>query len=172
MDVTVADGWTFDDHNRIVSIATTEMVATTTARRRIAEDEVQTVFDEWVRVTGRTGRTRLDVKRRKVIQRALSDYSLPDVLDAVRGWQHDPWPERVNHTDVTQLLRDAEHIEKFRRLWREGPPKVRVEPKGYRAIRNTSPDPGAFDASMAMLFGRGNGQQHLEAIEATSEEVK
>jgi hypothetical protein len=118
--------------------------------------EVQRVFDTWIESTGRTGRTRLDGKRRKAIQRALSDYPVPDVLDAVRGWVNDSWPERVRFNDLTQLLRDAEHIEKFRRLWQEGAPPVRIKPRGAQAVANAFPD---VPDDLGPMLGWGNGQK-------------
>jgi hypothetical protein len=163
-------GWQRSISGAIVGPATTEMVVLTSGGRPASSDEVQQVFDTWIAATGRTGRTRLDDKRRRAIERALRDYPLPDVLDAVRGWAKDPWAERVNHNDLTVLLRDAEHIEKFRRLWQEGPPKVRVEPKGYRTIRNTSDDPDAFEASMAALFRPGDNGERPPAIETQAVE--
>jgi len=91
--------------------------------------DVATVFEAWKLSTGKA-RASLDGqtgrKRRFAIQRALRDYPLRDVLDAVQGWQNDPWPERPQHVDITQLLRDADHIEKFRDLWRDGPPAVKA----------------------------------------------
>jgi hypothetical protein len=91
------------------------------AQARPVSVETRQVFEEWQQATGKT-KARLDEKRRHKIQQALKAYPLEDVIDAVRGWQHDPWPERPRHIDLTVLLRDAAHIEKFRDLWRDGPP--------------------------------------------------
>lgn len=84
---------------------------------------VTAVFEAWTDSTNRTARTVLDSKRRKVIAAALKTHPLPDVLDAVRGWQNSPWhrgenPERRPYNDLGLLLRDAENIEKFRDLAR------------------------------------------------------
>lgn len=97
---------------------------------------VQRVFEAWKQVTGRNGATKLNVARRRVITQALKDYPPEDVWDALRGWVNDPWPDRVNHTDVTVLLRDAQHVEKFRDLWRNGPPGGGVLPKNVLEQRN------------------------------------
>jgi hypothetical protein len=86
------------------------------------------VFEAWQQATGKT-RAKLDDKRRRVIARALKAFPLDDVLDAVRGWQHDPWTERPRYNDLGQLLRDADHIEKFRDLWRDGPPAPVLAPR-------------------------------------------
>lgn len=104
--------------------------------RPVAGD-VERIFDHWRISTGKSkaslnGET--GKKRRTAIQRALRDYPLEDLLDAVYGWKKDPWPDRPLHNDVTVLLRDAEHIEKFRDLWRDGPPATTAN--GTRAARH------------------------------------
>lgn len=87
--------------------------------------DLAAVFDEWVAVTDRTGRTVLNEKRRRVIRKALADYPLADVLDAVRGWRKSPHNRGENdsgtvYNDIELLLRDAAHIERFRDLERSG----------------------------------------------------
>lgn len=91
------------------------------ARRRIQGEAVKRVFDAWVEVTSRTGRTLLDDKRRKLIRLALERYPEDDVIAAVKGWRHSPHhrgenSSRTVYNDLTLLLRDTEHIEKFRDL--------------------------------------------------------
>jgi hypothetical protein len=86
-------------------------------------DPLTAVFDAWTASTKRTARTVLDSKRRRLIEGALKTHPLPDVLDAVRGWEHSPWhrgenPERRPYNDLGLLLRDAANIEKFRDLAR------------------------------------------------------
>jgi hypothetical protein len=88
---------------------------------------VQTVFGAWQEGAGKQtaslkGAT--GAKRRAVITRALRDYPLEDVLDAVRGWKHSPYhaggnPSGTVYNELTLLLRDAEHIERFRDLARK-----------------------------------------------------
>ncbi len=87
--------------------------------------DVKAVFDEWVTVTSRTGKTVLNDKRRRVIRKALADYPLADVLDAVRGWRRSPHhrgenDSRTVYNDLELLLRDAAHVERFRDLERSG----------------------------------------------------
>lgn len=94
------------------------------ARGRLQAEHVQAVFDEWVKATGRTGRTVLDDKRKRLIRNALKTYPLDDLLAAVRGWRHSPHHRGENdrHTvfnDLGLLLRDGEHIEKFRDIERQ-----------------------------------------------------
>src|SRR5215510_14861496 len=95
-------------------------VASPPARPRTVE---RVVFEAWQEATGKH-RAKLDDKRRRVIQRALAAFPLEDVLDAVRGWQFDTWTERPRFNDLGQLLKDADHIEKLRDLWRAGPQAV------------------------------------------------
>jgi len=79
--------------------------------------DVRVVFDAWVASTGKE-RSRLDEKRTRVIRARLADYQLEDVLDAVRGWERDPWEGRKQQNGIEILLRDGAHLEKFRDLWR------------------------------------------------------
>lgn len=93
------------------------------ARERLRAEDVQQVFDEWITSTGKTNRTVLDDKRRRTIRKALKSYPLDDVLDAVRGWKLSPHHRGDNATatvynDLGLLLRDGEHIERFRDLQR------------------------------------------------------
>jgi len=87
-------------------------------------DNCRTVFAAWVEATGKhPNRTRLDDKRRRIINRALASHPVEDVLDAVVGWQHEPFYCGQNDrnrpfNDLGLLLRDAEHIERFRDLAR------------------------------------------------------
>jgi hypothetical protein len=81
------------------------------------------VFDAWVTSTGHMA-CKLDDKRRRVIAARLADYPFDDVLDAVRGWERDPWEDRRKHNEISILLRDASHLEKFRDLWRQPQPTL------------------------------------------------
>lgn len=96
--------------------------ASNDARRRNGADRVRLVFDAWVTATGRdAARTKLTDKRRRLIRKALADYSLEDLVAAVRGWKHSPHHRGENdrdtvYNDLELLLRDAQHIEKFRDL--------------------------------------------------------
>jgi hypothetical protein len=78
---------------------------------------VRQVFEMWVTSTGRTA-CKLDEARRRKITMRLADYPLDDVLDAVRGWERDPWEGRRQQNEIAILLRDNAHLEKFRDLWR------------------------------------------------------
>jgi len=79
---------------------------------------IEKVYHEWVRATGKTG-TILTQERKRKIVKALQDYPLEDVVDAVRGIAESPWhrgenPEGRKWLDLTLALRDGAHIERFR----------------------------------------------------------
>ena len=95
-------------------------------------DDVRAVFDAWVQSTGKT-RAVLDSKRRARIVGALKNFTVDELVDAVRGWRHSPHhrgenERRTVYNDLDLLLRDAARIEKFRDLERgaamPAPPRV------------------------------------------------
>lgn len=105
------------------------------------EDPVRVVFDAWIHATGRTPRTILDQKRRRLIARALETYTLEEVTAAVQGWRHSPHhcganTQGTTYNDLELLLRDAQHIERFRDLEISGGKAGRgaVLPKGATAV--------------------------------------
>jgi hypothetical protein len=90
----------------------------------IRKEDVELVFQSWVAVTDRSGRTRLDDKRRRAITRALTDYPVAEVLEAVAGWENSPFHRGQNdqgkvYDEISLILRDAGQIEKFRDLARD-----------------------------------------------------
>lgn len=94
--------------------------------------EVRAVFELWQEVTGHP-RAVLDQKRRRVIERALKQHGYDTCSDAICGWQHSPFHRGDNdrgevYDDVTLILRDAKNIEKFARLWHQGPPTPPSKP--------------------------------------------
>lgn len=89
------------------------------SKHRPPDDEVaRTVFAAWVGSTGRSDCKLTEGRRAKIRARSREGYPLADLVDAVRGWKHDPWPERPRNNDITQLLRDGSQVEKFRDLER------------------------------------------------------
>ena len=89
-------------------------------------EDIRVVFDAWVVSTGKTNKTQLDNKRRRLIKQALIQYPLGDVVAAVQGWKHSDFHCGVNdrgtiYNDLGLLLRDASQIEKFRDLTFQGP---------------------------------------------------
>lgn len=117
--------------------------------------DVEQVFGVWVKSTGKhPTRTVLDPKRRRLIVNALKRYPLDDTLDAVTGWEHSAHHRGENDTgtaynDLGLLLRDPEHIEKFRDL-RRGPPEVKRNGTPTRADDNRS----KIERSLARMEGR------------------
>lgn len=79
---------------------------------------VEVVFNAWndCRKSHGGGSSRFDEKRKRLIAKALGDYPLDEVVAAVTGWAHDRWHLSIKKNDLSYLLRDAEHIEKFRDL--------------------------------------------------------
>jgi hypothetical protein len=149
-------------------IDTTDFTIRSSGGMRVNADDVNRIFEAWRDSVGATGRVKLIPKRRRVIEARLREgYPVPDLIDAVRGWPNDPWPERVNFTDITILLRDGAQVEKFRRLWQEGPPRVRVKPRGAQAIENVL---GRDATDTAALLGFGNGTRpHTVNVDAIEE---
>lgn len=99
------------------------------------------VFEAWRVAAGRGNRTVLDPKRRKLITGALAAYPLEDVVDAVRGWRHSPHHVGQNdagtvYNDLGLLLRDAEHVERFRDLERRGGQPVIPARGSNRSVLN------------------------------------
>lgn len=89
---------------------------------RGASDLVQRVFETWLAESGRDPtKTKLSEKRGRLIRKAVKDYPLEDVLAALRGWKNSPWhrgenPGKHVYNELELLLRDSEHIERFRDL--------------------------------------------------------
>ena len=86
------------------------------------ESDARLIFDAWIKSTGKNGQTtRFSDKRRKIVNAALKEYPVDDLLDAVEGWRKSPHHRGENrqltvYNDLELLLRDAQHIEKFRDL--------------------------------------------------------
>jgi len=106
-----------------------------------AATDVGRVFAAWASTRPHPNAVKLTNERRSLIARRLKDYPVADLVDAVQGWQHDPHCRGENdrgqvYNDLGLILRDGDHVERFRDLWRNGPPlPARVEPKGFRGIR-------------------------------------
>lgn len=102
---------------------------------------VEVVFNAWIEATNRTGRTLLSRGRKRLIADALKAYPLDDVLDAVRGWRNSPHhcgrnDSGATYNDLELLLRDPQHIEKFRDLERKGPTRpLAATSRGQRNLQ-------------------------------------
>jgi hypothetical protein len=104
-----------------ICMATEERTTQTTKSSSTQTARIQQVFEAWIESTGRTSKTVLDAKRRRVIERALTAFTVDELIAAVRGWKRSPHHRGENATgtvynDLTLLLRDADHIERFRDL--------------------------------------------------------
>jgi DNA-binding MarR family transcriptional regulator len=97
---------------------------TKTSIDRYSPKDIVDIFQAWLDSTGRDeNRTRLDDKRKAIIKKALALYPAADLVDAVQGWKQSAFHRGENqhgktYNDLGLLLRDAEHIERFRDLQR------------------------------------------------------
>jgi len=79
---------------------------------------VQGVFEYWCEVFDKRSDTILDEKRRKAINRALNLWTLDTIKLAILGCSLTAWnmgqnPSSKKYTDITLILRDAEHVDRF-----------------------------------------------------------
>jgi hypothetical protein len=80
------------------------------------------VWFAWLDSTGKNpNRAKLDAKRKKLIVKALADYTVGEVVAAVTGWEFSPHHRGENergtkYNDLSLLLRNPENIERFRDL--------------------------------------------------------
>ncbi|MDQ3573664.1 MAG: hypothetical protein M3404_01885 [Actinomycetota bacterium] len=132
--------------------------------------DVSELFEHWRRAAGKNAQTVLDAKRRKRLAWALSAFPFADVADALVGWQKSPFhcgenDRGTTFNDITLLLRDAEHLERFRDLQRG----VQVATNGRRStnversFRNILETPEAPDAAQADRDDPGRDDRLLAA---------
>ena len=105
--------------------------------------------------TGHTG-CQLDEKRARKIRARLAEFPLDDVLDAVRGWDRDPWEGRRGQNELVILLRDAGQVEKFRDLWRKPAVVVTLPPGDQDRAR-------AFDERWNAMVAKGRAPTRARA---------
>jgi hypothetical protein len=97
----------------------------TAAAATVPNSAVERIFGHWVFMFGKhAGRTALGPTRRRAIVRALQLYPEGELLLAVEGCAASPFHNGDNdrgqsYTDVTLILRDEEHLERFAALGRE-----------------------------------------------------
>ena len=109
----------------------TDAAQTRTTIDREPSTETVTVFEAWLESTGKSKeRTRLDERRRRIIRKALELYPVADLVEAVTGWRYSAFHRGENdhgkvYNDLGLLLRDADHIERFRDLARSKPSSVK-----------------------------------------------
>jgi len=125
------EGGESDTHEggQIVTLEGGQSVTPLTIKKELNQKEVvDRIFSTWCEVAKKNpNRTKLDSKRKRLIENALKDYSEQDVLMAVVGWRNSPWHSGRNdqnkvYNDLGLLLRDASKIEYFRDMAQEGAP--------------------------------------------------
>lgn len=87
----------------------------------VAEEDITSAFNYWTNMLEKT-RPVLDDKRRQCIGAAIHDYGLERVQNAIEGCTFSDFHmgrNRANkkYDDVSLILRDAEHIERFLDLY-------------------------------------------------------
>jgi hypothetical protein len=126
------------------------VLASNGAEPPTAPTDVERVFQAWASTRDHPNAVKLTDDRRRLIAKQLKVYPVGDLEDAVRGWTRSPFHTGQNeqgttYNDLALMLRDADHVEKFRDLWRNGP--------GHRVVR----DPIA-EAVKARIADRHRGQ--------------
>ena len=104
--------------------------------------EVWSVFSTWRSSTGNQDAA-LTAGRVGVIVEALNNYPIDDVLDAVQGWEYIAYnrgenPDAVPVNELGLILKDHEHIDKFRDAKRKGSKTTTRNPQSRRASANVS----------------------------------
>lgn len=97
---------------------------------------VEDVFDFW-RSECNHPKSLLDNKRRRRIEWALRHYPPEDIADAIRGAASSEFHQGQNangrvYDDLALILRDAEHLERFRDEYRNG--RRKPIPKAWGAL--------------------------------------
>ena len=96
------------------------------------QGQVEDVFTAWCHSTKRNPvQTKLDAKRRRLIEAALQSYPVTDLVAAVQGWEKSAFHRGENergkvYNDLGLILRDAQHIEEFRDLYHSLPTAERA----------------------------------------------
>lgn len=103
------------------------------------------VFQAWREAVNKP-RAIFDNDRRVLVKRRLREHPLDELLDAVRGWKHDPFycgsnDRGVAYNDLAFLLKNAARIEKFSGMERGiGRPAVTNGPRPNHRQLDTNRD--------------------------------
>ena len=115
--------------DQIVTLKGGQNVTPLTIKKELNQKEVvDKIFAAWCQAAEKNpNRTKLDSKRKRLIENALKGYSEDDVMLAVVGWKNSPWHCGKNnngkiYNDLGLLLRDASKIETFRDMALAGAP--------------------------------------------------
>jgi hypothetical protein len=131
-------------------------------------DTIRQVWETYLdacQLVGLSVNARLTPKRQDKIRARLKTNPLADVLDAAQGWTRDPWPDRRNHCDAKVIFRDDEQVEKFRDLWRNGPPRVLGKQTAKaldisRQMQEMGPPPKGNSNGLGAVAGHRGGTQY------------
>ena len=106
----------------------------TPSKKKWTTADAEGVFECWVESLP-PGATRKFTKQRKakVEARLNEGYTVAELCKAVKGWVNDPWPDRVQHNDIVQLLRDGGTVERFVGMF-DHPPKSGASGASFDAI--------------------------------------
>jgi hypothetical protein len=113
------------------------------------------VFEAWRSDTGHPGAKLTDNRRRKITARLREGYTVAELLLAVQGWRHDPWPDRRQHNDLVVLLRDGAQVEKFRDL--------------ALKARNGTRSPADRDAALRRAIEQDQAERERLAVARTTQ---
>lgn len=121
---------------------------TTENKQSVASDDATAVFEHWRSVMGKSKRTVLDNNRKRLIQKALSSYSLDDVKAAITGCSLSPHHMGRNdrntvYNGLDLILRNAEKIEQFIG-YSENPP-ANIHSLGRQRQSSNAPAPSSDD---------------------------
>jgi hypothetical protein len=89
------------------------------------EPEIERVFRHWQAERGRE-KSQLTEDRKRRIRARLREFTADQLCQAISGVKCDPWPERAQNDDLTQILRNAGQVERFLRFAQSGP----IAPRG------------------------------------------
>lgn len=112
---------------------------------------VQRVFEHWVFMLGKAAsRTALGPQRKRAIERALDLYDEAVLMLAVEGCAASPWHAGENdrgraYDDLSLILRDEEHVERFADLGQRLRDRLRDRDAAARAanVQAIAPEPDA-----------------------------
>jgi hypothetical protein len=78
-------------------------------------DDVRTVYEVWRTERGKTDRryaTASETRRTKIRSR-LREFTVDELVRAIRAVALDPWEDRPRHDDLTVIFRSREQVERF-----------------------------------------------------------
>lgn len=84
----------------------------TSLRPKVAVPAVKEIFEYWQKATNHP-RAKLDAERVRLISKALEDYEVDDIKQAIDGCAQDKWHMEKGHNSIGLILRNADKIESF-----------------------------------------------------------